>query len=289
MIGNLCRDDRLGKLADDGELIAEVAVQRFEPLRQFDDSLAACVGGDGAVVHRLHVGGYDCGMRKEFVRRFERVIDLYNAVARANLSGGKNIADKIAGLLVKAAASRASRNAYDSEAADGAIPSLKNSPGTPVAPASAVSGDAGAAKTRTGCGIAAAGVNVLAIGPTLARSAARIRRLHVHRGIGIGRANNCELRSGILGSNANLPALKHGHAWRVVGVEVEAVFGKTNGPVGSDALAAAAGAKEQARSRATGILAQDVGIERGPGCCSGDREIAGDIGVALEPDGAGSS
>ena len=57
--------------------------------------------------------------------------------------------------------------------------------------------------------VAAAAVNVLAVSPTLARTAARISRLHVDRGMRIGGTNNCELCAGILGSNANLPALKH--------------------------------------------------------------------------------
>src|ERR1022692_3525210 len=140
-------------------------------------------------------------MRKIFARRVERVIHLYNAVARANLSGGINIADKIARLLVKPAASSVSRNPYDSEAADRTISPIKNCPGAPAAAASTVTDDSSAAKTRPCGGIATPAVTLLAVSPALARSAARISRLHVDRGIRIGGTNNCELCAGILGSN----------------------------------------------------------------------------------------
>src|SRR5262249_6710127 len=52
---DLLRDDRLSKLAYDGELIAEVSVQCLEPIGKRDDGVAIAVRCDIAVVNVHHV------------------------------------------------------------------------------------------------------------------------------------------------------------------------------------------------------------------------------------------
>ena len=61
--------------ADARQLVAEITIERFEPLRQLDDRLAAGVEYGDAIVDVLHVGALDGGVHEIFVRRIQRVID----------------------------------------------------------------------------------------------------------------------------------------------------------------------------------------------------------------------
>src|SRR5690606_41483273 len=52
-------DDGLRERAHDGELVAEVGVERLEPVRQHDGGVAVGVGGDVAAVDVEHLARLD--------------------------------------------------------------------------------------------------------------------------------------------------------------------------------------------------------------------------------------
>src|SRR5262245_7666469 len=62
VIADLCGNNGLRKLADDGELVAEVAIECLEPIRQSHDCIAIRVGSDIAVVNVHHVRRLDEGV-----------------------------------------------------------------------------------------------------------------------------------------------------------------------------------------------------------------------------------
>ena len=88
VVRNLGGDNRLSKLPNHRELIAKVAVESFEPLRQRDDGITIGIGDDVAVVDVHHVGRFDGRVRQIFVGGVERIIDLEGSAAT-----GKNAVD----------------------------------------------------------------------------------------------------------------------------------------------------------------------------------------------------
>lgn len=56
---NFVADDRLREDANHRELISEVSVEDFKPLRQLHRRLALLVGGDVAGVYVHHLGRFD--------------------------------------------------------------------------------------------------------------------------------------------------------------------------------------------------------------------------------------
>src|SRR5580704_3835072 len=72
-IAYLRRYNGLRELADHGELISKIRVERLKPRRHCDDCRAAAVCDDGAVVDILHVGRFDEGVIEIFVGRVERM------------------------------------------------------------------------------------------------------------------------------------------------------------------------------------------------------------------------
>src|SRR3984957_5453224 len=89
------RDDGLRKLADHGELIAEIGIQSLEPRGHADHRCAAAVGDDVTVIDIHHVGRFDEGMIEIFVRRIERMIDLKGAAGLAETASDGNVALEI--------------------------------------------------------------------------------------------------------------------------------------------------------------------------------------------------
>src|SRR5579859_8238851 len=76
IVGYFIRDIKIWTWRPDGcELIAEVAVQGAEPVRQCDHSLALAIESNHAIVDIHHVGALDEGVVEVFVGRIERMID----------------------------------------------------------------------------------------------------------------------------------------------------------------------------------------------------------------------
>src|SRR5271165_1035558 len=75
VVRNLASHDGLRELADYGQLIPEIAVERLEPIRQRDRSQTSAIGGDGPVINVLHVGRFDEGMVEILVGGVERVVN----------------------------------------------------------------------------------------------------------------------------------------------------------------------------------------------------------------------
>src|SRR5215471_5501434 len=59
IVADLSGNDGLGKLPDDRELVAKVAIEGLEPIRQSDDCLSGGVCGDVAVIDVHHVWRLD--------------------------------------------------------------------------------------------------------------------------------------------------------------------------------------------------------------------------------------
>jgi hypothetical protein len=93
-VGDFRCDDGLRKLADHGELIAEIRVKSLEPRGHADDGRAAAVGDDVSVVDVHHVGRFDEGVVELLIRRIERMIDLKGAAAFAEIARNVNVADQ---------------------------------------------------------------------------------------------------------------------------------------------------------------------------------------------------
>ncbi len=75
-VSNLTGHDGLRELADDSELIAEIAVQGFKPIRQMNYGIALRIGDHVAVVDVHHVRRFDEGVVEVLIGGIERVIDL---------------------------------------------------------------------------------------------------------------------------------------------------------------------------------------------------------------------
>src|SRR5579864_3539356 len=109
--------DGLRKLADYRKLVAEVAVQRLEPVGQCDHGHTRRIGGDIAVVYIHHVRRLDKGMVEIFVLGVKRVIDLKASTRLAQITGYSHIAKKEAGIAAYAARARFGKNPNPSGAA----------------------------------------------------------------------------------------------------------------------------------------------------------------------------
>jgi hypothetical protein len=84
---NFACQDRLRKLPDYSQLIAEVGVQRLKPFRQLDDRFTLRIGCDDAVVDVLHLGRFNGGVHQVLVRRVERMVDFEILGAGEDLAG----------------------------------------------------------------------------------------------------------------------------------------------------------------------------------------------------------
>jgi len=95
-ISHFCRDDGLRELADHGELIPKIGVQRLEPRGHRHHRCAARVRGDVPVVDVHHVGRFDEGVVEVLISGVERVIDLKGAAGLAEMAVDVHIAREIA-------------------------------------------------------------------------------------------------------------------------------------------------------------------------------------------------
>src|SRR5204863_1387871 len=93
-------DDRLGELAEDRELVAEVLVQRLEVGGKLDRGSPVAAGGDVAVVDVHHVGALDEGVAQRLVERIERMVDLERAAGLRECSADVHVAAEVAGVSV---------------------------------------------------------------------------------------------------------------------------------------------------------------------------------------------
>jgi hypothetical protein len=92
IVVDLGSHDGMGKLADRRQLIAEIAVQRFEPAGQRDRGVAPAVGDDGAVVDVFHVRGFDEGVIQVLVGRVQRMVDLERSAGLGKIAVHQHIA-----------------------------------------------------------------------------------------------------------------------------------------------------------------------------------------------------
>jgi len=81
------RHDCVRKQSDHSQLVAEVAVEGFEPVGQRDDRQPRAVRSDVAVVDIPHVGRFDEGVVTILVRRIERMVDFERAGGFAQRPG----------------------------------------------------------------------------------------------------------------------------------------------------------------------------------------------------------
>src|SRR5260370_28364827 len=75
VVGDLFRNDSLGKLTDHRQLVAKVAVDHAEIAGQLDDRLAPLVRGDVTAVHVEGFGGFQSGVYQGAVLRIEGMVD----------------------------------------------------------------------------------------------------------------------------------------------------------------------------------------------------------------------
>lgn len=75
VIGDFAFYDRVRELSNDGQLVATIAIQGLEVIRQHDGRLAILVRGDVAVVDGHHLRRFDCAVVQIPVRWIARVID----------------------------------------------------------------------------------------------------------------------------------------------------------------------------------------------------------------------
>ena len=94
VLGHLGVDDGLRELTHDGELIAEVAVEGFEPFGHVDDSESLRVGGYVAVVDVHHVGRFDEGVIEVLVGGIDGVIDLERAGSLGEIAVDVDVAEE---------------------------------------------------------------------------------------------------------------------------------------------------------------------------------------------------
>src|SRR5262249_13391585 len=79
MARDLAPDEGLRELADDRELVAEVAVERLEVIGQSHGRFAVGAGRYDAVVDVHHIGRFDERVVEIFVGRIERMVNLERA------------------------------------------------------------------------------------------------------------------------------------------------------------------------------------------------------------------
>jgi hypothetical protein len=98
MVGHLAAHDGLGELSDHRELVAEVAVESFEPVRQGHNRSALGIRRRIAVLDVHHIRRFDERMIEALVRRIERVVDLERASAFGGAAVDAHIANEIPGV-----------------------------------------------------------------------------------------------------------------------------------------------------------------------------------------------
>src|SRR5579872_2628513 len=97
VIGYFGGHDRLGKLADNRQLIAEVAVESLEPFRQSHNRIALRVCRYLSVIDVLHVGGFDERMIEILVGGIERMIDLERSTRLRQIAGDIHVTREFSG------------------------------------------------------------------------------------------------------------------------------------------------------------------------------------------------
>src|SRR5262245_29859638 len=95
---DLAGDINRREAADRGQLIAELAVERLEPIRQDYFGCALAIERDDAVVDVHHIGRFDDRVREVFVFGIERMVDLERAGGLRQEPCHVNPADEITGI-----------------------------------------------------------------------------------------------------------------------------------------------------------------------------------------------
>jgi hypothetical protein len=96
-IGDFRRDDSLRKLADDGELIAEIRVEGFKPGGHCDDRCTRAVCDDVAIVNVHHIGRFHERMVEIFVSWIQGMINLKGAAGLAEIASNVYVAGESTG------------------------------------------------------------------------------------------------------------------------------------------------------------------------------------------------
>jgi hypothetical protein len=95
IVHDLRCDDRLREVSDDGELVSEIPVERFEVRGQLHGRLTLPVRRDEAVVDVHHVRQFDEGVGEVLVRRVERMVDLERSRRFLEVAGDVHLALEI--------------------------------------------------------------------------------------------------------------------------------------------------------------------------------------------------
>jgi hypothetical protein len=94
VVGDFAPDHGLGELSQDRELIAEVAVEGFEPVGQGDDRIARRVCNHVAVVDVHHIGRLHERVIEVLVRRIKRIVNLERTAILGEAAFNLYVADK---------------------------------------------------------------------------------------------------------------------------------------------------------------------------------------------------
>jgi hypothetical protein len=90
VIGNLLRNNRLGKLAHHGQPVAEITVECFEIVGENDGRKSTPIRCNVPVVDVHHVGRFDERVGEILVRRIERMVGPFGArIARTGTTSGR--------------------------------------------------------------------------------------------------------------------------------------------------------------------------------------------------------
>src|SRR4030095_14553630 len=98
------RDVNRSEAADAGQLIAELAVERFEPIWQRNHGGAVFAEGDDAVVDVHHIGRFDERVIQVFVFGIERMVNLERAHGFRKGPGDIDLSDEFTGITIRACA-----------------------------------------------------------------------------------------------------------------------------------------------------------------------------------------
>src|ERR1700722_2919770 len=239
MVGHLVADDGLGELADDRQLIAEVAVETFEPLGQLNHGVAVGIGHDVTVIDIQHVWRFHSRVRKVFIGGVKRVVDL-----NGNRPTRENAVDADVALEKASPAVSTARGGEYSVAIGRVIPAEKHSPVPVDITAESTFGE----HSTVAIGNARAQV---AISAQAIKSPTSILSRTVGRGASVGRDSavaiccrpNLQLRIGVRYAHTNLAILEDGNTWNKFRVQLQAEGVESRGSVGGDAFTTASATK----------------------------------------------
>lgn len=208
---DLARDIDRGIATQAGQLVAEIAIERSEPVRQGHDSLTIGIEDGHSIIDILHIWGLYKGVVQALVRRVERMIDQEAAATLREGAGHidspiKQCCSSSAAIRIKACAVRTV--GVDAEAIDGGTIVLAEHPCGPGTSGIAVHPVITAAGAVDADAVGAIPVYTVAI-DARAICAHTIRRaatvLTVHPGLRPRRRNACAVDAAAAGAGPTEP------------------------------------------------------------------------------------